>query len=82
MRPLRLTASAPKQLNSASEVKLSAWMRMHLSVRTVLIENRAAVIQSEHDVLARLDPPMNLQGMRSTSLRGQISRLRRELGRK
>jgi hypothetical protein len=80
MAPLQLVAKAPKQLTPDSESKLSGWMRHHLSVCTVLIADRGSVMQLEDAVLARLDPPLNLEGMQATSLRGQITRLRRELG--
>ena len=80
MAPLGLAADAPKRLAAASEAMLSAWMRAHLSVCTVMVEDRASVMAIENTVLARLDPPLNLEGMQATSLRGQITRLRRELG--
>jgi hypothetical protein len=82
LRPLQLVAIAPKQLTPESEATLSNWMRRHLSVCTVLVADRATVMQLEHDVLARLNPPLNLEGMAASTLRGQISRLRRQLGRK
>lgn len=81
LRPLRLVATAPKQLRPESELALSSWMKKHLSVSTVLIRDRLEVIRLEGAVLSRLDPPLNLDGMAATTLRGQISRLRRELSR-
>ena len=81
MSPLGLAADAPKRLTAASEAMLSAWMREHLSVCTVMVLDRGGVMAIENTVLARLDPPLNLEGMPATSLRGQITRLRRALGR-
>ena len=81
MTPLSLLADAPKRLTSTSEAMLSAWMRQHLSVCTGLVEDRASVIPLEQAVLTRLDPPLNLDGMQPTALRGQLSGLRQELGR-
>jgi hypothetical protein len=81
MAPLSLIAEAPKRLMPASEARLTAWMLRHLSVSAVAIDDRALVLALEHVVLARLDPPLNLDGMRPTSLRGQISLKRRDLGR-
>lgn len=78
---LRLVATAPKQLTPESEIKLSTWMKEHLSVSTLVINDRLEVIRQEGAMLERLDPPLNLEGMAATTLRGQISRLRRELGR-
>lgn len=81
MAPLGLAADGPQRLTPASEAMLSAWMREHLSVCTVVVQNRATVMGIENALLARLDPPLNLEGMPATSLRGQVTRLRRELGR-
>jgi hypothetical protein len=81
MTPLGLVADGPKRLSAASEARLSAWMREHLSVCTVMVHDRANVMAVENTVLSRLDPPLNLEGMQANTLRGQITRLRRELGR-
>lgn len=81
IKPLGLVADGPKRLTSDSEVVLSTWMRKHLSVCTVVIADRLEVIRLEGAMLARLDPPLNLDGMPATTLRGQITRLRRDLGR-
>jgi hypothetical protein len=80
LRPLGLEAEGPRRLAAESEAKLSRWMREHLSVCTVLVADRILVIQLENTLLARLDPPLNLEGMQATTLRGQITRLRRQLG--
>lgn len=81
MMPLGLAADGPKRLTAASEATLSAWMREHLSVCTVMVQDRESVMGIEDLVLARLDPPLNLEGLPATPLRGQITRLRGELGR-
>jgi hypothetical protein len=81
MRPLRLVADGPKRLTADSEAKLSAWMAAHLSVSTVVINDRGSVIKFEHELLRHLDPPLNLDGVPFTPLRSQVARLRREVGR-
>ena len=81
MRPLGLVAEEPKRLTPESESRLSAWMRQHLSVCTLVVGDRGSVMQLERAVLGRLNPPLNLDGMQPTARRSRVTRLRRELGR-
>lgn len=45
-----------------SNTALSAWMRNHLRVVTLPYPDRGTLAVLEHAVLARLDPPLNLDG--------------------
>jgi hypothetical protein len=57
---------------------LSAWIREHLQVIPVIVEDVDALARLEESVLQRLDPPLNLQGMTPTPLRARIKDLRRD----
>lgn len=69
------------QLAAESEGVLSGWMRDHLAVAVHAFATRDALANLEHEVLAVLDPPLNLDGMAPTSVRSRVARLREELGR-
>jgi hypothetical protein len=76
-----LRAVGPRRLDSDSEALLSAWMRGHLAVAVVSFPDRAALDVIETDVLARLDPPLNLANMPPSVLRARLTHLRSGLGR-
>jgi hypothetical protein len=59
------------------EVRLTAWMYDHLKVIAVPFEDADTLGKLEGDVLSRLDPPLNLQGMSSTEIRQRLRELRR-----
>jgi hypothetical protein len=48
------------------EVRLTAWMHDHLKVTPVPFEDADTLGKLEGDVLSRLDPQVNSQGMSST----------------
>jgi hypothetical protein len=52
-------------------------MRDHLQVAVHPFSEPDALGDLEHHVLAMLDPPLNLDGMRPTPLREALSRKRR-----
>jgi hypothetical protein len=60
------------------EAHLSRWMAAHLRVVTVPWTDADTLAGLELAVLARLDPPLNLAGMRPTPLRDRLKRLRSE----
>lgn len=64
---------------TVDETALTAWMRQHLRVVVVPSQDRDTLGRLEKDVLADLDPPLNLQGMPSTPLRLRLKELRRVL---
>jgi len=79
---LELVPCGPKQLEMQSEDDLSAWMRDHLTLAVHPFPDADALGDLERRVLARLDPPLNLDGMPPTSLRQRLAQLRRELERR
>ncbi len=58
------------------EAPLTAWMREHLSVSWVCLQPEE-LLSIERDVLAILDPPLNLSGCQANPLRKRLSALRR-----
>ncbi len=78
---LGLVDEGGRSLAADGETRLSAWMLRHLSIAVAAEPDRALVASLEDAVLARLDPPLNLQGMASTPVRVALSaRRRRPLG--
>jgi hypothetical protein len=75
-QPLALIHTAAKRLDTASEHRLSAWMREHLALAMRPVDNRDPLADLEHRVLRKLNPPLNLEGMPPTLLRSELSRLR------
>jgi hypothetical protein len=59
------------------EEGLTAWMSEHLAVRTVTCPDPDVLGHLERAVLERLDPPLNLMGMRATPVRARLRELRR-----
>lgn len=78
-KALKLVVVGPKLLAPASEQALSAWIVEHLQVAVHSFPNADALADLEHRVLARLEPPLNLDGMHSTPLRSGLKGLRAEL---
>jgi hypothetical protein len=58
------------------EPQLNRWIATHLRVVTVPWPDADTLAGLEHAVLTRLDPPLNLAGMRPTPLRDRLKRLR------
>ena len=54
-------------------------MYAHLRLIAVPYDDRDQLGRLERDVLAHLDPPLNLQGMATTPLRARLKELRREI---
>ena len=74
--PLRLNHIDAQHLDAESEQRVSAWMRKHLEVAVLPFLYRDSLGDLEHNVLAELDPPLNLDGMATTPLRATLARLR------
>lgn len=70
---LRAARGAP-----IAEVDLTSWMKAHLRVIALPTSDRDGLHALEVQVLAALDPPLNLQHMSPTPLRSELSRLRQE----
>ena len=61
------------------EEGLTRWMHAHLRLVTVTYEDRDSLGRLEREVLARLDPPLNLQHMKPTQIRRRLKELRRAI---
>jgi hypothetical protein len=73
---LKLTPLARKKLSLGDEGRLSAWIRSHLSVCVFPYADRDALANLERIVLGKLDPPVNLDGMRPTPIRMRLTAIR------
>lgn len=60
-----------------AEAELTAWMKQHLRVVARVVDDPDALGQLEIDVLARLDPPLNLRDMPPSPVRNRLRALRR-----
>lgn len=78
-RTLAALLLGPVAHTQEGRAQLDAWMRRHLRLIVAPLPDRASVGRLEHEVLALLDPPLNLMGRPRTELRAEVSRLRREL---
>ena len=76
--PLRLEGSGGR-LDRESNSAVSAWMRTHLEIAIVPIDDRLTLANLEDDVLNILDPPLNLMGMPRSPVRSRLKELRKEL---
>jgi hypothetical protein len=61
------------------EMRLTQWMKDHLRIVTIPFADRDALGRLERDVVERLDPPLNLQGMQLTPVRRRLKELRRAI---
>ncbi len=77
--PLELQLRGPGSLDRASNVRVSDWMRAHLSVVTAPHPDRASLAAVETAVPTALDPPLNLMGMSPTPVRQRLSQLRSQV---
>jgi hypothetical protein len=78
---LELAAVGPHILAPESERALTDWIRDHLEVAVHPFADRGRLGDLERSVLARLDPPLNLDGMKPTALRLRLRELRAALAR-
>ena len=79
MEPLALVPTSRRLLDPDSEARLSAWMAAHLEVAVFPVVDRDPLADLERRVLTELDPPLNLDGMRPSALRSDLSRRRASL---
>lgn len=78
---LELQALGYRQLDAHSEQLVTRWIHDRLEVAVLPIPDRTTLLELEDRVLRALDPPLNLQGMPASEIRGELSRLRSALGR-
>ncbi|WP_333890172.1 DUF6884 domain-containing protein [Mycolicibacterium gadium] len=62
-----------------NEDGLTRWMHSRLRLVTVPYDDRDSLGRLERDVLAELDPPLNLQHLKSTPIRRRLKQLRRAI---
>jgi hypothetical protein len=74
---LELRCAGPNMLDAASSVRLTQWMREHLSVAVVPVFDRFNAKQIESDVVRELDPPLNTVKVMNSPGRTRLRRLRR-----
>jgi hypothetical protein len=67
-----------RRMTAESEAKLSKWITTHLAISWFACSDADTVLALETDVLALLNPPLNLEGMCATELRARLRRLRSE----
>lgn len=59
------------------EDALTDWMKQHLTVVPIVSADPDTLGQLEDEVLAKIDPPLNLQGMAASPIRARLKELRR-----
>ena len=77
--PLNLRLAKPRQLLRADNGRVTAWIEEHLRVTIAPYDDRDSLARVEEAVLARIDPPLNLEGMPYTPLRDRLGELRRQM---
>jgi len=79
LKPEKLFHIGPKTLDPQSEQALSVWMAKHLELALHPFADPDPIEDLEDRVLARIDPPLNLEGMPRTIARQRLSELRATL---
>lgn len=81
LAPLQLTVEKSDRLAAQDRKRVSEWMCQHLRLVLYPFDDRDRLGEIEDEVLKILDPPLNLQGMHSTSIRRKLSDVRKSLTR-
>ena len=68
-----------RSVGKLGEQLISDWLAAHFRVTIVPVDNREWLAQIEAQVLAKLDPPLNLRGMQLTRARAELEVRRRAL---
>jgi hypothetical protein len=71
-RTLAAVLAAPLGLRDADDPRLGAWIDEHLRIVTLAVDDPVALAKLEEAVLAALEPPLNLQGMRETPVHRRL----------
>ena len=77
--PLNLRVARPGELLSEDNRRVSAWIKEHLRIAIVPLDERDSLQEIERVVLKALDPTLNLDELSATPLRQRLTRLRHEL---
>jgi hypothetical protein len=78
-RVLDLKVIGHRELDKRSERRLSQWMGEHLEVAVHPFSDRDTLKDLENQVLAKLDPPLNLNDVEQNDVRTKIEKLRENL---
>ena len=78
-KPLNLRLENRNRLTKDSNKKVSTWIKDHLRVAMVPYPDRDSLLNVEKEVLGKLDPPFNLDGMPTNDLRLRLKDLRARL---
>ena len=81
LRRLRLTAIPGGKLDPDSNAEVSEWIADHLRVAIAPYEDRDTLGAVEAEVVAQLDPPLNLGHCLPSHARQRLSELRRAIPR-
>lgn len=76
---LGLVVVGKRRLSPEGEAALTDWIAQHLMVATHAFPDPNPLADLEHQVLDRLDPPLNLDGRPASNVRARLRRLRAEL---
>ncbi len=74
--------AAARDESEIDEGRLTCWMHAHLRIVALAVEDADALDGLETEVLAVLDPPLNLSKMAKTNVRRRLTGLRRLHGRR
>jgi hypothetical protein len=66
-------------IGGIDEPELTRWMRAHLKVVAVPVEDADVLAQLEQEVLRRLDPALNLVHMPASAVRDRITQMRKAM---
>lgn len=78
-RTLGAVVAHSNGVTQIDEEGLTRWMHRHLRLVTIPYDDRDSLGRLERDVLADLDPPLNLQHMTPTPIRRRLKQLRQAI---
>ncbi len=81
LEPLQLSAAGGGRLTDASNARVSSWIAEHLRVAIAPVDDRDRLASLEAEVVAALNPPLNLGHCLPTSARQSLTELRSVLRR-
>ena len=81
IEPLSLVTASGGKLDPASNLRTSAWIAEHLRILIAPFDDRDTLGRLEEEVVAHLDPPLNLDHCQPSKARARITERRRAIGR-
>lgn len=70
----------PLQMRTWDDPVLTRWMERHLTVVTWPVADRSSILALAHRVVAALEPPLNVDHLRSAAMRQRLGQLRSSFG--